>query len=617
MGGNCGRRLWAAALGGQPTQEALATAARKTIVPALTPWGSSQAARASFKHMVALVDRLVTARAWDALDLERPTDWDDAKGSVAALLDAVSDLPADPVGGGAGGTLVGLAGGGGGADPAATAALDTLRPILERLGSGVRAMHKKDANEYVPLVANKEQLRTGSACAAAVLRPITTEAVIAREAALGSAALRGVSAKEEAVRLCSAPGQEGRAFSALLASCGTVTEKVGAIPSNMWDARLAAHALVGSEAKAAVAGPLARPDSFTEDKKEKVENFTLQFFEGRIDVRLLTELRGGVTPSLKRTIGGMSVPTAGDPNKIQDLRDAIDVLTTMALEWWRDVMIISAGPGKDFGIKSTLRENKGLNMGSMLLTLETGFKYTADAFRDFRLDTRASRPDVVKAWADAQAYDAEQLVAQQQIVAASKLGAKDEIAACKKEFSAEMAKLREENKALASKMTAFGARQKGAHEPVTPVPFPPLTGSPVKGSPSPSLAGSPAGPASGAPPSADAMADAIKGTAGQNGKRTVTSSSDLCKLCRSALMSLKLRGAWPCFPKLISADGKCPHGGAERDCKSCKTDDGRGDEAVRKVSLDLMKKILSDKNTECPEAATKASLYAAINRARL
>jgi len=31
----------------------------------------------------------------------------------------------------------------------------------------------------------------------------------------------------------------------------------------------------------------------------------------------------------------------------------------------------------------------------------------------------------------------------------------------------------------------------------------------------------------------------------------------------------------------------------------------------------LMKKILSDKNTECPEAATKASLFAALNRARL
>ena len=83
-------------------------------------------------------------------------------------------------------------------------------------------------------------------------------------------------------------------------------EKSGALPSNVYDAWQASRADVAALFKGKVTGPLSRPDIYTDERAKDVNDLTDQFFEGRIDLALLTKLCGGVPPSKKRSLDGQS-----------------------------------------------------------------------------------------------------------------------------------------------------------------------------------------------------------------------------------------------------------------------------------------------------------------------
>ena len=564
-------------------------AAGKRITPTLTPWGSFGAAKLSFNHAVLIYTRLAAARG--NLGLDVPRDWEDAALNLATILDEAASLPAP-------GTASTHAPAQPPPPPADAAAIATLlKPALEGLGSGIRKLNKKDTHEFIPTVA-----KTGAACAALVLRPLADEAVITAEAALGAATERGETALSEAARICGAGGERGRAAKAFFASNASTAERVGALPSNLYDAWLAARAAVHKIVEAEVTGPLSRPDLYTAERAADVKEVVAQFFEGRIDLTLLTKVRGGVEPNKKRSLANQDGARPGDPSSLADVRDAVAKLVDIACDWWRDVLGIPAGPDKDFGIKSVLNANKRLDMAALTLTMKTGFGYTASAFKRFREDPRAPLPDVLGAWADAQRYDAEPLDTLQQIAVSGKKAAREEFDVLKKSLESQFNKLQRDHsqssdtiKALTAKLAAAEAAAKRAGGEGEP------KNKKVR------LDLSEVGEHNLAADKTDAKAE---------GKAVrLDGTQALAQIGRDALQRVKPQGDWPCVPLLLSTDDKCPHGGKEGGCRSCAKAGGFGVQLTRDTCLGAMRAALDSQKTTFKSGEVKAALIQALKRA--
>ena len=422
-------RMWMDMLGGGAVQTELAGFLGIKLRPALSPLDSTHAASVGFKHLLKLFNKLVEEGDWYA-EYEAPASWADAKQRLAELFeeaDASADREREPA------TQHHTFAGGapaGGAAPltAAPTAEDFLKTVQDGrgrgLGDGLRSALKKEmlTDQAYFSVAPKEMVKARSACATEIARPMCGEGFIKHESALGTAASRGVTAVQEMARFTHDKRHEmAQAGRALFQAANMVAEKTGAAAVNIVDAVSASRLVLRAEVRKARGGSFMRADVMTPDRVKKCDALAEGIARGDIDFDAMVEMLGGVAPSKHRPIAGedRAYGLDGNPQCRNDIRDAMDVLVKLLLAWWRDVLDIDAGDEDDFGIKLTLKQNRDLELPALRKLMQQGFTYTRERFMADRESTQRKPPNVLRAWEDADEYDAVPLAEDQKVKAAT------------------------------------------------------------------------------------------------------------------------------------------------------------------------------------------------------
>ena len=563
---------WILGLGGEDVQKELASSVGRKLRPHLAPLGGVQAAHHALTHLATLTQSLIADESW-APYAHKPTDWEEAKARLSALLDAADGLQQRRL-------LQPHAPFAQRLDAVQNSTFDTAA-LAEGLVNGLKGVDmagkRTRPTENTPTLAPAAVVRERGACAAGLARALCTDAVIDYEAALKSAADRGVGPQQELRRLTSACPSEAQATRALFAAGTLVTEKTGPLPVNVVDAVSGGRNLLRDQVRKARGGPMQRPDIMTPERTKRCDALSEGIAKGNIDLDNLVATLGGVEPAKVRPLAGeaLDAGTDGDPKSRNDIRDAIDRLIDLLLTWWRDALGVDAGAGDDFGIRTLFKRNRTLHVDSLRKLLASGFAYTHERFMCDRESPQLAPPDVLGAWADAQTLDAQPLAQDQSVAAATQAHAKAALALMEGKLKAQQEQHKKEMAELARQIKA---------PPGTPRDKRPLDEK-VETGPSPKRVAPGDEKPKGAQPPAPAGSFST-----ENDLR-----SDLSKALKVEFPT----GNWPCLARMLSS---C----TRQDCRSCndprRTDKGEGDAAIKKALLARLKTI-QDKNLLASDAA--------------